>query len=99
MNKWDVYIADVPFEDIQQSKIRPVIVLEDNVILVLCIKLTTHSPHRGEYQLAYWKEAGLSQPTTVRIQKILSLDKTNFKKKIGKVSDYDIIQIQKLIEK
>ena len=39
MTKWDIYIADVPFEDLPETKLRPVVVLEDSVILIDCLKM------------------------------------------------------------
>lgn len=49
MKQWDVYLADVPFEDLPEVKLRPVIILEDSVIVVDCLKMTSQPPRRGEY--------------------------------------------------
>lgn len=95
MNKWDVFLADVPFEDIQESKLRPVIVLEDAIVLVDCLKMTSQLPRDGEYVLKMWKEAGLKKPTTVRISKRLVLNPSAFRKRIGSLHPIDIIEIQK----
>ena len=51
MMKWDIYIADVPFEDLPETKLRPVVVLEDSVILIDCLKMTSQAPRPGEYVL------------------------------------------------
>ena len=95
MTKWDIYIADVPFEDLPQSKPRPVIILEDSVVLIDCIKMTGHPPRRGEYALQKWQEAGLLKPTTVRVSKRLALSPRFFRKRIGSLHPVDIIEIQK----
>ena len=47
MMKWDIYIADVPFEDLPETKLRPVVVLEDSVILIDCLKMTSQAPRQG----------------------------------------------------
>lgn len=96
MTKWDVYIADVPFEDIMESKVRPVVIVDDSIVATIdCIKLTSHPPRSGEYALKYWKEAGLHKPTTVRLSKVLSLSPTNLKTRIGSLHIVDILEIEK----
>lgn len=95
MRAWDIYIADVPFEDLPQAKPRPVIILEDTVIMIHCLKMTSQPPRRGEYILQKWREAGLHKPTTVRISKQLSLPPTSFRKHIGALHPVDILEIQK----
>lgn len=95
MTRWDVYIADVPFEDLPRSKVRPVIILEDEVVLIDCLKMTSHPPRDGEYALQKWQEAGLHKPTTVRISKRLVLPPDAFRKRIGALQPVDIIEIQK----
>lgn len=95
MRKWDIYMADVPFEDLPQSKPRPVIILEDSVVVIDCLKMTSQSPRYGEYTLQKWREAGLLKPTTVRISKRLVLEPGLFRKRIGSLHPIDIIEIQK----
>ncbi len=97
MNKWDIYIAEVPFEEIPVTKIRPVLILGDFVAAIDCLKMTSQPPRSGEYVLKEWKEAGLHKPTTVRIAKRLSLPKGNLRKRIGRLSIVDIAEIQKLL--
>lgn len=95
MRKWDIYLANVPFEDLPQSKVRPVVILDDAALIVDCLKMTSHPPRQGEYVLAYWEEAGLRKPTTVRISKRLALDQSRFIKRLGSLHPFDIIEIQK----
>jgi hypothetical protein len=95
VKKWDIYFANVPFEDIPQAKPRPVIVLEDSTVVVDCLKMTSQPPRQGEYVLQYWKEAGLMKPTVVRISKRLRLSPSDFIKRFGTLHPIDIIEIQK----
>ena len=97
VTKWDIYIAEVPFEDLPQSKVRPVIILDESAVLVDCLKMTSQPPRRGEYTLQKWQEAGLHKPTTVRISKRLSLEKRAFIKRVGSLQPVDIFEIQKLL--
>lgn len=95
MMKWDIYIADVPFEDLPETKLRPVVVLEDSVILIDCLKMTSQAPRPGEYVLKMWKEAGLKKPTTVRISKRLLLKPDAIRKHVGSLHPIDILEISK----
>lgn len=100
MKKWEIYWAEVQFEDVPQSKKRPVLILDDQGVLVLGLKLTSHKPRDGEYGLKKWKESGLTKPTTVRVSKKLRLSQTDIKGKIGKLHPVDIAKLQtKLQEK
>lgn len=95
VTKWGVYLADVPFEDLPQSKCRPVIILDDTTVAVVCLKMTSHPPRAGEYALQKWQEAGLRKQTTVRISKILSLPPSSFLRQLGSLHPVDIIEISK----
>lgn len=95
MSKWDVCLANVPFEDIQQSKIRPVVILDDSAALIDCLKMTSQKPRKGDYPLQKWKEAGLHKPTSVRISKRLALNSAEIVKRIGALHPLDIIEISK----
>lgn len=95
MKKWDLYFAKVPFEEVPESKPRPVIVLEDSTVLVDCLKLTGKPPRQGEYVLQRWKEAGLRKPTTVRLSKRLALEPEAFLFRIGALQLIDIVEIEK----
>ena len=44
MNRWDVYWADVPFEeDALQGKRRPVVIASDRTVYVLVLRVTSHA--------------------------------------------------------
>ena len=99
-DRWDVCFADVPFEEIPQSKRRPVIVLNHSTILD-CLKATKSAPranYPGEYQLKFWKEAGLKVPTVVRASKRLSLPMSAVGRKLGTLHIQDIIELEKILE-
>lgn len=95
MSKWDIYLANVPFEDINQTKIRPVVVLDDSTVVIDCLKMTSQRHRQGEYTLQKWKEAGLHKPTTVRISKRLALDSVAIVAQIGTLHPVDIIELSK----
>lgn len=97
MSRWDVCIAEVPFEDLPETKIRPVLILDDTAVIIECLKMTGQPPRAGEYVLKNWKEAGLHKPTVVRISKRLALSRERIRKQIGTLSVVDIAELQKLI--
>ena len=94
---WDVCLANVMFEDVPESKVRPVLVLNGGAVVIECIKMTSKPPRTGEYEVKMWKEAGLHKPTTVRLSKRLCLDANRVLKRIGHLDPVDIIKIEQLI--
>ncbi len=96
--KWEIYLANVKFEDIEESKIRPVLILQDkSVFLIDCLKMISQPPRKGEYALKKWREAGLRKPTVVRIGKKLSLPPCEFIKRIGRLNLVDIIALEQML--
>lgn len=98
-NMWEVWEADVPFEEGTGSKKRPVLILSETEALVLSLKMTSHAPRYGkldgEYELSKWQAAGLSKPTVVQCSKVLRLKKELITdKKYGILSATDIIGLQ-----
>lgn len=94
--RYDICIADVPFEDVPQSKVRPVLILDAETMTVECLKMTSQLPRKGEYVLQMWQYAGLKRQTTVRISKRLRLTPDAIHKKIGHLHPSDILAIQNL---
>ena len=40
MNKYDIYMADVPYRETNDHKLRPVIILNDSAFLVSALPVT-----------------------------------------------------------
>lgn len=96
---WELWWAEVKFEGSDDSKVRPVIVVGKNVVAIFSLKVTSHEPRNkfyGEYELIYWKKAGLEKPSTVRISKFLKLKESDFISKIGDLEAADIKNIKTL---
>lgn len=98
--KWDIYIANVRFDDAPKSKIRPVVILgESDGFVIEGLKMTSKLPRAiTDYSLKKWKEAGLHKQTVVRISKKLALNHTEIIKRIGRLDPVDIYDIELLIE-
>lgn len=100
-NSWEIWWAVVKYDDSDERKIRPVVVLENKAAFIISLKVTSHKPRdsfNGEYDLMRWSDAGLTRPSTVRLQAPLKLVLSDFKSKIGDVDAIDIYAIQQLIE-
>lgn len=101
MNDWEVWFANVVFEDNPAlSKQRPVVIVDNQTAYIISLKVTSHSPrsiYPGEYALKEWKAAGLSKPSTVRCSKKLRLIPSDFIRKIGRLHPIDVFAIRNII--
>ena len=101
--RWGIYEADVPFEEGQDSKRRPVLFLSKTECYVFSLKMTSHSPRykkmEGEYEVMKWEEAGLSKPTVVQCSKLLQLDENRFTgKRYGRLTATDILGMEQMLQ-
>ena len=103
MKKWDIYLANVRFDDDKSRyKERPVLIIEPSTLLVLSFKITTHEPRRkfrGEYSISNWKAAGLLKPSVVRCSQVIDLSPEDIYGYIGRLSRKDIEELRKLVKK
>lgn len=103
MNRWDVYWADVPFEeDPSQIKRRPVVIARDNTLYVLTLRVTSQAPRPNDSYdvvLQHWQYANLTQPSVVRVKKIAQLRPQSIFDRIGRLHPADIIEIQARMQK
>ena len=99
--KWEIWFADMPFEETIGSKPRPVLVLVTNGENIVVGKMTTHPPRSEfpyEYQLTDWRGAGLPCQTTLRLSKLARISSTCFIKKIGVIQPVDQINVYNLLQ-
>ena len=84
MERYDIWQAKVKFEESDEAKERPVLIWNNQVFLV-AYKMTgtDRGDDQDEYRIRYWKEAGLTKPTSVRLRKVLRLEKGDLLYKIG----------------
>jgi mRNA-degrading endonuclease toxin of MazEF toxin-antitoxin module len=87
-------MAEVMYDDIPVSKIRPVLIL-DHRVAVLCLKMTTHSPRtKHDYQVTVLQGTGLIKDTVIRTDKMLRLSKENLIKRIGALQETDMLLLK-----
>lgn len=95
--RWEVWLANVKFEDSNEVKTRPVIVTENKNVYVLCYKVTGQPPKtylQGEYEIVEWKAAGLDTLSTVRLSQQIKLLPDKFIRKLGNLKTKDIMGIK-----
>lgn len=86
MERYEIWRAKVRFEDSDELKERPVLIWNDQVFLI-AYKMTgtDRGDDKDEYRVKYWKEAGLTKPTSIRLRKVLRLEKKDLLCKIGEL--------------
>lgn len=102
MKEWEVWWASFPYEDSRVEKVRPVIVLEFRDTEINVAKVTTHEKRYYDLfdvRIKDWKLAGLKHPSVGRISKNISLERTKFIDKIGRLSIQDQKKVQFVYKK
>lgn len=86
MERYEIWQAKVKFEETDEVKERPVLIWEGQAFLV-AYKMTgtDRGDSQDEYRVRYWKEAGLSKPTSIRLRKVLKLEKDDLLYQIGEL--------------
>ena len=99
MKKYDIYWADFAFEDTNEVKRRPVVIIENGTVVDIA-KVTKHKP-RYKYDLVLldWEKEGLSTKSTIRLDKRMRVSQDHLKKYIGHLSDKDIQRIEAKLNK
>ena len=99
--RWSIYFAIVPHEDDPNQKERhPILVINDQKAYILSYGMT--STNRGslgtEYQLQYWKEAGLDHQTSVRLHRIIKISKSDIQEHVGELQLADQLRITRKLQ-
>lgn len=101
IEKWHIWMANVAFEDSNDSSERPVLIMNNSMYAISAFKMT--GTNRGdefpEHHIRNWDAAGLTKETSVRLDKLLRLDKSVLTKYMGKLSIEDIFLIETKLSK
>lgn len=101
MQKWEIWLAKVRFEDKpDEYKYRPVLIIDNENIYIVSFKMTSQKPRNnyfGEYSVKFFKEAGLHKQTVIRLSKKLLLHKNELVNKIGRLHPFDINEVIKIL--
>lgn len=88
MERYDIWRARIRFEDSEEIKERPVLIWNNQHFLI-AYKMTgtDRGDNQDEYRIRYWREAGLSKPTSIRLRKVLRLTEGDLLYKIGELDE------------
>lgn len=88
----EVLLAWLVFSDGQGSKRRPVLVVHDFGDDDLLVVPVTSHPARtaSDVLVSEWKEAGLKLPSTMRVEKLATIEKTCVERKLGRLLPADL---------
>lgn len=96
-----VWLAKIYFKEIAKYKIRPVIVVNNELLLddldVIIAPITSRE-FRNEFDvvLEHWQDAGLEKPSVTRISKITSTSKMFLTRKLGNLHQEDLERVLKM---
>jgi len=91
MKRWEIYWAEVPFEEKDGSKIRPVVILNDRTAFVISFGIYSASPRpfTNDFPIRDWKQTGLDHESTIRVDRRIKIEKQQIHDKIGELSKRD----------
>lgn len=97
----DIIITSFPFSVDGGSKKRPALILIDSGDDDLIIALITSKNHQSHYDVPLndWHQTKLLFPSTVRVHKLLTAEKSTILGRLGKVSQSDLANVKQTIQK
>ena len=95
----EVLLAWLVFSDGQGAKRRPVLVVRDfGDADLLVVPITSHPVRTpADVTVFHWQEAGLKLPSTVRVEKLASIEKTCVAQELGKLSPADLVKVREAL--
>lgn len=99
-----VVVVEVAFSDLSGAKRRPALVVSTDAFhraladIIVCPISSqpryVRTPGPGDCPLSQWRLGGLRHPSTVRISKLLAVDKQIVKNVIGALADEDVAKVE-----
>lgn len=99
-----VVVVDVPFSNHSGIKPRPALIVSADVFHrdlpdVIACPISSQPryyrrPGRGDHPLRDWRAVGLRHPSTVRVSKLLTVDKGIIRRVLGHASSRDLAAVQ-----
>ena len=101
IEEWEMWWADVKFDDSDDSKRRPVLVLNsENAFFIETAKVTTHEPRDiFDYQIKNLESCGLNKDSTIRLNKKITIEREKMIAKSGKLSKQDIVFVKLILNR
>lgn len=102
-NKWDIILVNFPFTDLSSNKKRPSLIISpdeynvnDDLIITFITSNIPSELRSSDFLVNNWKESGLLKPSLIRM-KFATIAKSIVHKKLGKLSDADIIRFSSFL--
>lgn len=97
---WDILKAKIYYQDTNNYKIRPIILLDGINGIYLSLKITSNIKRNGleEYQIIDWQNAGLTKPSNIRLSKLILLPQDYIIEKYGILQLNDRIKMVKQLK-
>jgi mRNA interferase MazF len=100
-------VVNVPFSDQSGTKLRPALVVSPYAfhkklpdVIVCPVSSQPHwhrTPGTGDRPLRDWRASGLRRPSTVRVSKLIAVDKRIIKRTLGSLSPHDLGRVQEAL--
>jgi len=95
ISKFDIWLAEVHYKDIEGSKKRPVLILDHIKKEVFCLKMTSQAPKAADdFEIIRWQEAGLQKPTVINTAIRLRLEEDKLLSYLGTLHGDDQILLK-----
>lgn len=105
LKRGQIYYADLsPVVGSEQGGHRPVVIIQNNVgnkfspttIIAIC----TTQPTKANLPTHYWiqEPCGLDKKSMIELEQIRTIDKKRLKSYVGKLSERDIVEVDKAIK-
>ena len=86
----EIWLAEIPFTSGAASKLRPVLVLWEDVADVVVAAVTKAAPRSfTDVSLQDWAAEGLVVPSTVRLSRLDCLEQALLRRRLGMISTGD----------
>ena len=97
MTPFDLVILPFPFTDLRSTKQRPCLILaalhprglEEHYVVAMITSHISGLSFPGDTPLAAWREAGLPKPSLVRLAKVVTVERSLIRKKLGTLQEAD----------
>lgn len=96
----DVWLVNYPYEESEESKNRPAIIVDDRHVAVMYMYVTSRDKDEPySVKIEDWRQAGLHSESFARIDRVMPIDECNEIKPLGSLSDRDFVKIITLYKK
>jgi mRNA-degrading endonuclease toxin of MazEF toxin-antitoxin module len=89
---YSIWWAEYPYDEYEGGKTRPVLVIDQQVCKVLCLKMTSQPPQtQHDFQVPHWKEANLPKETVIKTNKSYLFNEDDLTDCIGQLHSDDVL--------